>query len=60
MRLPCRNDRKYPPPHHNPLPPRGEGVRRGLFTPLLSKSKKGGKIQNPDEKNKKYFLPLLI
>jgi len=33
------------PPHPNPLPPRGEGVRRGIFTPLLIKSKKEVKIQ---------------
>jgi len=24
------------PPHPNPLPPRGEGVRRRIFTPLLT------------------------
>jgi len=47
-------------PSPQPSPSEGEGVRRELFTPILSKSKKGGKIQNPDEKNKKYFLPLLI
>jgi len=35
-------------------------MRREIFIPLLSKCKKEGKTQNPDEKNKKYFLLLLI
>jgi len=38
------------PPHLNPLPPRGEGARKEIFTPLLSKSKKEAKTQHPDEK----------
>jgi len=37
------------PPHPNPLPPRGEGVRGELFTPLFSKSKKEVKTQRPNE-----------
>jgi len=41
------------PPHPSPLPPRGEGVRREIFTPLFSKSKKEAKTQHPDEKNLK-------
>jgi len=28
------------PPHPNPLPPRGEEVKREIFTPLFIKSKK--------------------
>jgi len=40
----------------NPLPPRGEGVRRKIFLPLLSKSKKELKTQPIDEKKlKKIF-----
>jgi hypothetical protein len=42
-----------------PLPPRGEGVRRGIFTPLLIKSKKEVILQHLDEKNMKYFSSLL-
>jgi len=47
-----------------PLPPRGEGVRREIFTPLLIKSKKEVISLHPDKKNLKNvlnnFLPLLI
>jgi len=44
------------PPHPNPLPPRGEGVRSEKFTPLLSESKKEVKTQPIDEKKlKKIF-----
>jgi len=45
------------PPHPSPLPPRGEGVSREIFTPLLSKSKKEVKIQHLDEK---YFKKNLL
>ena len=44
-----------------PLPPRGEGVRRGIFTPLLIKSKKEVILQGSWQKNnKKYFSLYLI
>jgi len=40
----------------NPLPRRGEGVRREIFTPLLSKSKKEVVLQHTDEKKLKKYL----
>jgi len=43
------------PPHPRPLPPRGEGVRREIFTPLLIKSKKEVISLHPDEKYLKKF-----
>jgi len=55
----ARNDRKYSPPHPNPLPPRGEGMRREIFTLLLSKSKKEVILLHFNEKKLKYFSSLL-
>jgi hypothetical protein len=43
------------PPHPNPLPQRGEGVRRGIFVPLLIKSKKGVILLQSRKKNFKKF-----
>jgi len=41
-------------PHHpSPFPPRGKGVRREIFTPLFSKSKKEVILLHSDEKNLK-------
>jgi len=45
------------PPHPNPLPPRGEGVRREILLPLFSKSKKEVVLQGSWQKNIKYISP---
>jgi len=42
-------------PHPSPLPPRGEGVRRRIFTLLLSKLQKRDKNAKEWEKNLKNF-----
>ncbi|MBU4047225.1 hypothetical protein KKB17_00960 [bacterium] len=44
------------PPHPSPLPPRGEGGRREIFTPLLIKLQKRGENTKDWEKNLKKIL----
>jgi len=48
------------PPHPNPLPPRGEGVRSEIFTPLLIHCKKEVILLHLDEKKLKYLKFILI